>query len=85
MIVNDRITDYIGSLEPDRTPLLTEIGRRAREDGVPVIREETAAFLQTMTAAVKPGAILEVGTAVGYSALLMAQVMPKDCRFLPPL
>lgn len=80
MIVNSRITDYIGSLEPDRTPLLSEIGRKARKDGVPVIREETAAFLQTMTAAMKPGTILEVGTAVGYSALLMAQVMPENCH-----
>ena len=31
-----------------------------------------------MVAAVRPGKILEVGTAVGYSALLMAQAMPKD-------
>ncbi|MFT4006334.1 MAG: O-methyltransferase [Lacrimispora sp.] len=80
MIVNNRITDYINSLEPDRGPLLSEIGRRARENGVPVIREETAAFLQTMTAAMKPEAILEVGTAVGYSALLMAQAMPAGCH-----
>lgn len=80
MIVNNRITDYINSLEPDRGPLLSEIGRAARENGVPVIREETAAFLQTMTAAMKPEAILEVGTAVGYSALLMAQAMSAGCH-----
>jgi predicted O-methyltransferase YrrM len=79
MIVNDRITDYIKSLEKDRDPLLYQIGKKARLEGVPVIREETAAFLQTMTAAMNPKAILEVGTAVGYSTLLMAQVMPKDC------
>jgi predicted O-methyltransferase YrrM len=82
MIVHDRITDYIKSLETDRGPLLGEIGKRARQEGIPVIREETAAFLQTMTAAVKPKAILEVGTAVGYSTLLMAQVMPSDCRIM---
>lgn len=80
MIVNNRITDYINSLEPDRGPLLSEIGRRARQEKVPVIREETAAFLQAMTAAVRPEAILEVGTAVGYSALLMAQAMPAGCH-----
>jgi predicted O-methyltransferase YrrM len=80
MIVNNRITDYINSLEPDRGPLLSEIGQSARQRGVPVIREETAAFLQTMTAAMKPEAILEVGTAVGYSALLMAQAMPAGCH-----
>ncbi len=80
MIVNDRITDYIRSLEKDRSPLLGEIGKEARQKGVPVIREETASFLQAMTASVRPKDILEVGTAVGYSALLMAAVMPSDCR-----
>lgn len=80
MIVNDRITDYIKSLETDQGSLLREIGKKARQEGVPVIREETAAFLQTMTAAMNPKAILEVGTAVGYSTLLMAKVMPEDCR-----
>lgn len=80
MITNERITDYIKSLEPDRPPLIREIGRKAREEQVPVIREETASFLQTMVALKRPRAILEVGTAVGYSALLMAQVMPEDCR-----
>ena len=80
MIVNDRITDYIKSLESDESPLLSEIGKKARQEGVPIIREETAAFLKTMTAAMNPKAILEVGTAVGYSALLMAQVMAPDCH-----
>ena len=80
MIVNDRITEYIKSLEKDRSDLLAMIGKTAREEGVPVIREETAAFLQTMTAAMKPQAILEVGTAVGYSTLLMAEVMPDHCH-----
>ncbi len=75
-----RIVDYILSLEQGHGKLCDEIGRKAREGHVPVIRPETAAFLKTMVAAVRPGKILEVGTAVGYSALLMAQVMPKDGR-----
>ena len=44
---------------------------------LPIIRKETASFLQAMVAAKQPEHILEVGTAVGYSALLMAQVMPE--------
>lgn len=80
MIVNDRITDYIKSLETDRSPLLSKIGKKARQEGIPIIREETAAFLQTMTAAMRPKSILEVGTAVGYSTLLMAETMPPDCH-----
>ena len=47
---------------------------------MPIIRRETAALLKTLVAAKAPRAILEIGTAVGYSALLMARVMPADCR-----
>ena len=47
---------------------------------MPIIRKETAAFLKTMVASARPMRILEVGTAVGYSALLMAQVMPDGAH-----
>ena len=46
---------------------------------MPIIKKETGALLKTMVAAKRPRAILEVGTAVGYSALLMAGVMPAEC------
>lgn len=80
MIVNPRITDYICSLEPGDGELLDTIAAEARAAGIPIIRQETAALLKTLTAAVRPSGILEVGTAVGYSALLMSRVMPKECR-----
>ena len=79
MIVNERIRDYIHSLEPSQGQLCEEIARAALEKDVPIIKKETAALLKTMVAAKQPRAILEVGTAVGYSALLMAGVMPADC------
>lgn len=79
MTERERIADFIVSLEQGHGDLCDEIEKRAREDRVPVIRAETAAFLKTMTAAVSPKAILEVGTAVGYSALLMAQASSGDC------
>ncbi len=80
MIVNDRITDYIHSLGKSQGQLLDSIEAEARESLVPIIRRETAALLRTMTAALGPSRILEIGTAVGYSALLMCQVMPEDCH-----
>lgn len=80
MIVNPRITDYICSLEPGDGKLLDTIAAEARGSGIPVIRQETAALLKTLTAAVRPSRILEVGTAVGYSALLMSRAAPADCR-----
>ena len=72
-----RVADYIRSLESGHGALCDGIAQEARASHVPVIRPETASFLKTMTAIVRPARILEVGAAVGYSALLMAQAMPK--------
>ena len=80
MTEKERLADFIASLEPEKSPLLSRIEKRAGEERIPIIRKETGALLRTLIAAVKPEKILEVGTAVGYSALLMAQVMPEDCR-----
>ncbi len=79
-IVDERIRDYICSLEPGQEELYERIAEDARARDIPIVRPETGALLKTITAAKQPGAILEVGTAVGYSALLMASVMPEHCR-----
>ena len=80
MVVNDRITAYLQSLEQD-TPY-EAMEQSARERYVPVIRKETAALLNTLIAVKRPSRILEVGTAIGYSALLMCRTMPESCRIV---
>lgn len=80
MIVDNRITEYLHSLETSSGELLDTIEKKAIEDGVPIIRSETAALLRSLTAALRPENILEIGTAVGYSALQMCQVMPANCH-----
>ena len=80
MIVNDRITDYLHSLESSQGVLLDTIEKAALDGRVPIIRRETASLLRTLVAALKPSQILEIGTAVGYSALLMCQTMPRACH-----
>ena len=80
MIVNDRIRDYLHSLESSQGVLLDTIEKEALEAYVPIIKRETASLLRTMVAALKPAQILEIGTAVGYSALLMCQAMPRECH-----
>ena len=80
MIVNDRITAYIHSLDSGNGSLCDAIEEEAVSSYVPVIRKETAALLKTLVAVKQPREILEVGTAVGYSALLMSRVMPEDCH-----
>lgn len=80
MIVDERIRGYIHSLESSQGELCDKIARDAIATYVPIIKKETGALLKTLVAAKQPKAILEVGTAVGYSALLMAQMMPEDCH-----
>ena len=80
MIVKDRIRDYLHSLESSQGVLLDTIEKEALEAYVPIIKRETASLLRTMVAALKPARILEIGTAVGYSALLMCQAMPRECH-----
>lgn len=80
MIVDERITSYIHSLDQGNTQLLTQIEREARADLVPIIRQETAGFLKVLLRMQRPKSILEVGTAVGFSALFMSEYAPADCR-----
>lgn len=80
MIDSSRLAGYINSLDTGHGRLLDQIAAAARADDIPIIRKESAAFLKTLVAARQPASVLEVGTAVGYSALLMAQAMPADGR-----
>lgn len=80
MIVNDRITAYINSLDTANSDLLESIEADARKDLVPIIRKEMENFLSVMLALKQPRSILEVGTAVGYSAIYMSENMPEGCH-----
>ena len=73
MIVEERMTAYINSLDRGNTGLLNEIEEEAKKARVPVIRREMQSFLKTLLAAKQPRAVLEVGTAVGFSALLLCE------------
>lgn len=80
MIVNERIVSYIHSLEKSNGELCDEIEKYAQETYVPIIRKEMESFLRVMITMKKPEKILELGTAIGYSAILMAKAMPDNCR-----
>ena len=70
-----RIRDFIISYTHDDEGSLKEIYEKAIQNEVPIIRRETRDFLQVLLQIVKPQSILEVGTAVGYSTLVMADVL----------
>ncbi len=80
MIVDERITAYINSLEKEMPPVLKSIEDEALKDGVPIIRRETGTFLKTMLSLHKPKNILEVGAAVGFSAIFMTEYIDKSCH-----
>ncbi len=80
MIVDERMATYLNSLGPDLTPQLAAVEEKAREEYVPIIRKETQNFLRWLLMVQKPQRILEVGTAVGFSAMLMAEYDPADCH-----
>lgn len=82
MIVNERIVDFIHALEPERSENLEIIRREALAGYVPIIKDETAALLKCLMTALRPMRILELGTAVGYSALTMAEAMPEGAKIL---
>ena len=80
MIVNERITDYINSLAKELTPELRALEREALRNHVPIIKKETQGLLRFLLCMQQPKRILEVGTAIGFSALFMSEYSQKDCR-----
>ena len=79
MIVDERFITYINSLDSGNTKLLEEIEAEALRTDEPVIRKETQACLKLFLTLKKPKRILEVGTAVGFSAIFMKTYNPTEC------
>ena len=77
MIVNDRIVSYIHSLESSNSEILEKIEKCAIADNVPIIRKEMESFLRVMLTVKQPVNVLELGCAVGYSAILMSEYLPE--------
>ncbi len=80
MIVDERMITFINSMETENTAILEEIEQEALDTFVPIIRKEMQSFLKVLLAMNKPMRILEVGTAVGFSALLMCENAPENCK-----
>ncbi len=80
MIVDERMVTFMNSLELPEDPLLEAIESEALESFVPIIRTETKSLLKVLLTLAKPMRILEVGTAVGYSALVMQTYGPENCK-----
>lgn len=80
MNVDERMIAYIRSLDRGENEQLRAIEREALEDHVPIIRKETAALLRVLLRMKKPGRLLEVGAAVGFSSILMSEYAGEGCE-----
>lgn len=78
MIEQERIGLYIHSLDSNLPEKLSIIEKEALKDEVPIIKKSTQGLLRFLVRSKKPMRILEVGCAVGFSALLMCEYMPEN-------
>ena len=82
MIVDERMRTYINSLDMGNTPFLEELEQHAIRERVPIIRREMQSFIKMFLAVNRPKRILEVGTAIGFSTLLMCEYGTKDLEIV---
>lgn len=82
MIVDERFVTYINSLDKGNTEFLNQLEQQALQDHVPIIRREMQSLLKMLIAIKQPKRILEVGTAVGFSSILMGEYGRKDSQII---
>lgn len=81
-VVYPYITEYLRALAPKSSGILKELEEEAERDGVPIIQKESARLLSVLCELKRPAHVLEIGCAIGYSALLMAEKLAPDGRIL---
>lgn len=79
-IINEDILHYLRTEQKQLKGSLGELEELAHENGVPVIPHETVVFLQFLLKQKQPKNVLEIGTAIGFSASLMAESLGKDAK-----
>jgi predicted O-methyltransferase YrrM len=75
-ILDERVERYLHDLRPERSEVMAEMEAVAARDSVPIVHWETGRMLATLCRALDP-AVLEVGTAIGYSTLHMAEALDR--------
>lgn len=75
-ITDEKILEYINGFYQPLNPFLENLRARAEKGDIPIIQKEIEVFLLTLLQMNRPNRILEIGTAVGYSALCFATARP---------
>lgn len=79
-MVDERMLTFLHSFDSEKPAYLNELEKYSRETNVPIIRPQMQSLLRLLITWGRPMRILEVGTAIGFSALLMSEYAPKGCR-----
>lgn len=77
MITNPAIDDYVSGLVPERSPLLTRLEQEAAVENIPIVQLPSAQVMRMLLLLHRPSSILEVGTAIGYSTIWLAEAAPE--------
>lgn len=80
MVIDERMIAFIQSLDKGNTPFLTDLEEEAIRTDVPIIRPAMQSLMRFLLKLYKPKRILEVGTAIGFSAILMAEYSESDAH-----
>ncbi len=77
MMIKQEINDYVESLLPKRSAFLSEMEEFAVREQVPIMELVAIEAMLLQLKMKQPSAILEIGTAIGYSAIRMAEALPS--------
>ena len=77
-VVKHEIVEFMRHRQKQVTGSLKELENFARKENIPIIPHETVAYFRFLMETIQPKNILEIGTAIGFSALLMAEHSPKS-------
>ncbi len=77
-VVKEEIVDFMRTRQAQNTGYLKDLEDFARQENIPIIPHETVAYFRLLMQTLQPQKILEIGTAIGYSALLMADNSPQS-------
>jgi caffeoyl-CoA O-methyltransferase len=80
MLTTDRDLQYLEAVHPPLGPILEEMLKAGRAEGVPIVNPASGRLLRVLVAALAPKRVVEIGTAIGFSTLWMASALTKGGR-----
>src|SRR2546428_9795328 len=80
MLVTERDVKYLEGVHPPLGPVLEEMLKTGRSEGVPIVNPAAGRLLRVLVTALAPKRVLEIGTAIGFSTLWMASELPAGGR-----